>query len=64
MALHDKLKAEAPALAARMIFLTGGAFTREAAEFLDRVPNARLEKPFSPAQLRMAVARLQASSRG
>jgi PAS domain S-box-containing protein len=64
MELHDKLKAEAPALAARMIFLTGGAFTREAAEFLERVPNARLEKPFSPAQLRMAVARLQASPRG
>jgi CheY-like chemotaxis protein len=64
MALHDKLKAEAPALAARMIFLTGGAFTREAAEFLDRVPNARLEKPFSPAQLRMAVTRLQATPRG
>jgi PAS domain S-box-containing protein len=64
MALYDKLQAEAPALAARMIFLTGGAFTREAAEFLDRVPNARLEKPFSPAQLRMAVARLQAAPRG
>jgi PAS domain S-box-containing protein len=64
MALYDKLQAEAPALAARMVFLTGGAFTREAAEFLDRVPNARLEKPFTPAQLRMAVARLQAASRG
>ncbi len=64
MALHDKLQAEAPALAARMVFLTGGGFTREAAEFLDRVPNARLEKPFSPAQLRMAVARLQAAPRG
>ncbi len=64
MALYDKLQAEAPALAARMVFLTGGAFTREAAEFLDRVPNARLEKPFSPAQLRMAVARLQAAPRG
>ncbi len=64
MELYDKLQAEAPALAARMVFLTGGAFTREASEFLDRVPNARLEKPFSPAQLRMAVARLQAAPRG
>ena len=64
MALYDKLKAEAPAQAAKMVFLTGGAFTREAVEFLDRVPNASLEKPFSPAQLRMAVARAQAATRG
>jgi CheY-like chemotaxis protein/two-component sensor histidine kinase len=64
MAMHDKLQAEAPALARRMVFLTGGAFTREASEFLDRVPNDRLEKPFSPAQLRMAVARVQAAARG
>jgi CheY-like chemotaxis protein len=64
MALHDKLKAEAPALASRMIFLTGGAFTRDASDFLDRVPNARLEKPFSPAQLRMAVAKVHTAQRG
>jgi CheY-like chemotaxis protein len=64
MALHEKLLVEAPALASRMVFLTGGAFTREAAEFLDRVPNARLEKPFTPAQLRMAVARVQAATSG
>ncbi len=64
MALHDKLQAEAPALASRMIFLTGGAFTRDASDFLDRVPNARLEKPFSPAQLRMAVAKVHSAQRG
>jgi len=64
MALHAKLLAESPGLAARMIFLTGGAFTRDASEFLDRVPNARLEKPFTPAQLRLTVARVQAASRG
>jgi len=62
MALHEKLLAESPELAARMIFLTGGAFTRAASEFLGRVPNARLEKPFTPAQLRVAVARVQAAS--
>jgi PAS domain S-box-containing protein len=56
MALHDRLLAEEPALAARMVFLTGGAFAPEAAAFLDRVPNPRLEKPFSPAELRAVVA--------
>jgi PAS domain S-box-containing protein len=55
MALYDKLLAEAPAHAARMVFLTGGAYTPAAGDFLDRVPNARLEKPFTPAQLRAAV---------
>ncbi len=56
MELYRKLLAEAPAQAARMVFLTGGAFTREASEFLAEVPNGRLEKPFTPAQLRAAVA--------
>jgi PAS domain S-box-containing protein len=64
MALHEKLLAEAPSQAARMVFLSGGAFTEEAAAFLDRVPNTRLEKPFSPGQLRAAVASAFGSTRG
>jgi hypothetical protein len=28
------------------VFLTGGAFTPESRDFLERVPNPRLEKPF------------------
>jgi CheY-like chemotaxis protein len=56
MELYERMLAETPALAARMVFLTGGAFTREAAEFLESVPNPRLEKPFTPAQLRAVVA--------
>jgi PAS domain S-box-containing protein len=63
MALYERLLAEAPAHADRMVFLTGGAFTPEAAEFLERVPNARLEKPFTPAQLRAAVAALAGAPR-
>jgi PAS domain S-box-containing protein len=64
MALHDQLRAQAPALASRMVFLTGGAFTPEASEFLDRVPNVRLEKPFTPAELRAAVATAPATPAG
>jgi PAS domain S-box-containing protein len=30
----------------RVVFMTGGAFTRQAADFLDAVPNPRLHKPF------------------
>jgi PAS domain S-box-containing protein len=56
MELHDRLAADAPEVARRMIFLTGGAFTDGARDFLARVPNARIEKPFEPAALRTAVA--------
>ncbi|HET9553286.1 MAG TPA: ATP-binding protein [Anaeromyxobacteraceae bacterium] len=56
MELHARLAASDPAAAARMIFLTGGAFTDQAREFLERVPNARVEKPFEPVALREAVA--------
>jgi CheY-like chemotaxis protein/two-component sensor histidine kinase len=54
--LHARLAAEAPEVAQRIVFLTGGAFTADAREFLDRVPNACLEKPFEPEALRAAVA--------
>jgi PAS domain S-box-containing protein len=58
MELHERLREVAPALAARTIFLSGGAFTAAAREFLERVPNARLEKPFEPRALRELVARV------
>lgn len=46
MELHRRLLEEVPTQAARMAFLTGGAFTAAARTFLESVPNARLEKPF------------------
>jgi two-component system, NtrC family, sensor kinase len=46
MELHATLAERHPDLAARMIFMTGGAFTPRANEFLKRVPNPRVEKPF------------------
>ncbi len=57
MELHAKLSEIAPALAERIVFLTGGAFTSGAREFLARVPNARIEKPFEPDALRALVTR-------
>jgi len=40
---------------AKMVFLTGGAFLGEAGQFLARVPNPCLEKPFLANDLREAV---------
>jgi hypothetical protein len=41
-----------------MLFLTGGAFTSRARAFLDRVPNATMEKPFDVADLLARVQQL------
>ena len=57
MDLHAALAAAHPELAARMIFLTGGAFTPAARAFLEREPVVCLEKPFELATLRAALAR-------
>ena len=45
-AMHEALAKSAPAQAERMVFVTGGAFTVRARDFLARVPNPRLSKPF------------------
>ncbi|HEX3770624.1 MAG TPA: ATP-binding protein, partial [Polyangiaceae bacterium] len=44
--LYDEITKIAPGQAERMLFVTGGAFTPRAREFLERVPNTRIEKPF------------------
>ena len=53
--LYTELHTFEPALAERMIFLTGGAFTTAARTFLDTVANAKLEKPFNTQELRGLV---------
>ena len=55
MELHAEIAGRLPALSERMIFLTGGAFTDGAREFLGHVPNPRLEKPFDAESLQAAV---------
>jgi len=46
-----------PDQATRVVFVSGGAFTPGANEFLDRVKNERLDKPFTPKSVRDLVAR-------
>jgi CheY-like chemotaxis protein len=55
MELYAQLEAGAPTVAARLVFVTGGAFTPGAQSFLERVRNERLEKPFEPDTLRELV---------
>jgi DNA-binding NtrC family response regulator len=55
--LHDYLAREHPAIAPRVVFMTGGAFTARAKQFLSRVSNERIDKPFSLAQINRLVER-------
>jgi PAS domain S-box-containing protein len=55
MDVHEELSRVAPRKAEKMIFLTGGAFTARAREFMDRVTNERVEKPFDSTALRALV---------
>ena len=63
MDLHRWLAAEHPALAARVVFMTGGAFTPKASEYLAKVGNKRLEKPYGPDKLTQLVSELVAVAR-
>jgi len=45
MELYARISTEFPEHAPRVVFLTGGAFTQAARDFLSTVPNPTLEKP-------------------
>ncbi len=60
MEIHEQLSRTALDQAKRMIFLTGGAFTARACEFLDGVPNIRIEKPFVLSNVLDVIARVPA----
>lgn len=51
MELHQWLAEQSPGDAARMVFMTGGVFTDAARDFLEKVPNRRIEKPFDTRDL-------------
>ncbi|MBK8694315.1 MAG: PAS domain S-box protein [Deltaproteobacteria bacterium] len=58
MDLYDWVEQEHRALASRMVFMTGGAFTARARELLDRLPDRWIEKPFDFEQLMALLDRL------
>lgn len=55
MDLHAELLRLAPDQADKVIFMTGGAFTSRGREFLDKVLNPRVEKPFDVSVVRGLV---------
>ncbi|HOX47364.1 MAG TPA: PAS domain S-box protein [Myxococcota bacterium] len=63
MELHAWLTEQDPALAGQVVFITGGAFTPGAAEYLARVGNLRVEKPFDNVSLRRMAGELVLAAR-
>jgi CheY-like chemotaxis protein len=57
MELHRALSQAHPALAQRMVFLTGGACTEAAREFLAQPGMECVEKPFDLESIRQVIAR-------
>jgi signal transduction histidine kinase len=55
MEFHDALARLSPEQAARVVFMTGGAFTDGARAFLERYPGPALDKPLDLEQLRRIV---------
>jgi CheY-like chemotaxis protein len=53
--LYAALTEAAPEQARRIIFITGGAFSPTAQQFLERVPNPCFEKPCDIQKLRTAI---------
>ena len=64
MDLHAWLAKLNPRLAGQVIFVTGGAFTPRAREYLSQVDNIRLEKPFDAANFKRIVQDRVRISRG
>jgi signal transduction histidine kinase len=57
MDFHTALSQFHPNLSPRVIFMSGGAFTQAAREFLEKVPNRRIDKPIDAPALRLLVER-------
>ncbi len=54
--LYNWLRPIEPQMLERFVFMTGGAFTARAEQFLRDIPNLRLDKPFHPDDLRRVIA--------
>jgi CheY-like chemotaxis protein len=56
--LFRAIARSSPECAAKFVFLTGGATTDSAQQFLDSLPNERIAKPVTPASLLALVRKL------
>jgi CheY-like chemotaxis protein len=55
MDLHAEIQRVAPNQVERMVFMTGGAVTKRARDFVATVPNPVIDKPFDTKMLREMI---------
>jgi signal transduction histidine kinase len=55
MALHREVEKRVPEQASRFVFMSGGAFTEDARQFLEATTQPRLDKPFTAAVVRELI---------
>ena len=60
-AVFEGVKRDYPQLVPRFVFMTGGAFTERAREFLSQHPGVQLEKPFNIADIEKILRQLAAA---
>ena len=58
MDLHAWMVTANPGLAGRVVFISGGAFTPHAADYLGSVSNLKLDKPIPPERIRTIAAEM------
>lgn len=58
MEVFDRVRRQSEEIAERMVFITGGAFTKRARTFLEAAPNLRIKKPFDLVEIRAVMADL------
>ena len=64
LAVFEWVHAHRPALAERMLFFSGGAFTARSQAFAERLGDRLLHKPIALDALRQAIERVRSSSAG
>ena len=55
VSLHEELQKTRPEIAERMVFVTGGAFSAKARDFLENTKNRCLQKPYDVKEVRAAI---------
>jgi two-component system, cell cycle sensor histidine kinase and response regulator CckA len=63
-AVYEAVKLSHPELVPRFVFMTGGAFTERAREFLSQHPGVQLEKPFNISEIEKILRQLTARGGG
>jgi CheY-like chemotaxis protein len=55
--LYDALARVGDNMESRLVFMTGGVFSQRTQDFLDRIPNERIDKPFDMSALLEIIRR-------